>query len=128
MILVLLDLSATFGTVDHRLAFEKLHEINIRVNAHRWIQSYLSQRTQDVNVDNGISISVDLCFGIPQGSVLGSLFFFQSTVWGSTISSNFTNSVTTCTLTIPSLMLNFRAISQHMIQVPLTAYRDVPPM
>ena len=127
VILVLLDLSAAFDTVDHRLLLDKLHEIGIRDNAHRWIQSYLSQRTQAVKVDNVTSRSVGLCSGVPQGSVLGPLFFTIS-VWGSTMSSKTTNSVTTCMLTIPSCMLNFRVISQRMLQLPLTAYRDVPPM
>ncbi|KAI0223362.1 putative RNA-directed DNA polymerase from transposon BS [Lamellibrachia satsuma] len=75
VILVLLDLSAAFDTVDHRLLLVKLHEIGIRDNAHRWIQSYLSQRTQAVKVDNITSRSVGLCSGVPQGSVLGPLFF-----------------------------------------------------
>ena len=75
VILVLLDLSAAFDTVDHRLLLDKLHEIDIRDNAHRWIQSYLSQRTQAVKVDNVTSRSVRLCSGVPQGSVLGPLFF-----------------------------------------------------
>ena len=75
VILVLLDLSAAFDTVDHRLLLDKLHEIGIRDNAHRWIQSNLSQRTQAVKVDNVTSRSVDLCFGVPQGSMLGPLFF-----------------------------------------------------
>ena len=44
VILVLLDLSTAFVTVDHRLLLDKLHEIGIRDNAHRWIQSYLSLR------------------------------------------------------------------------------------
>ena len=72
VILVLLDVSAAFDTVD--LLLDKLHEIGIRDNAHRWIESYLSQRTQAVKVDNVTSRSVDLCFGVPQGSVLGPFF------------------------------------------------------
>ena len=75
VILVLLDLSAAFDTVDHRLLLHKLHEIGIRDNAHRWIQSYLSQRTQAVKVDNVTSRSVGLCSGVQQGSVLGPCFF-----------------------------------------------------
>ena len=75
VILVLLDLSAAFDTVDQCLLLDKLHEIGICDNAHRWIQSYLSQRTQAVKVGNVTSRSVGLCFGVPQGSVLGPLFF-----------------------------------------------------
>ena len=76
VILVLLDLSAAFDTVDHRLLLDKLHEIGIRDNAHRWIQSYLSQRTQVVKVDNVTSRSVDLCFGVPQGIACWDHCFF----------------------------------------------------
>ena len=126
VILVLLDLSAAFDTVDHRLLLDKLHEIGIRDNAHRWIQSYLSQRTQAVKVDNVTSRSaLPLVY---RRVACWDPCFLQSIVWGSTMSSNTTNSVTTCMLTIPSCMLNFRVISQRMLQLPLTAYRDVPPM
>ena len=43
--LVLLDLSAAFDTVDHRMVLDKLYRIGIRGNAHRWMHSYLSERT-----------------------------------------------------------------------------------
>ena len=69
VILVLLDLSAAFDTVDHRLLLDKLYRIGIRGNAH------LSERTQVVRVDTHTSRCVDLCFGVPQGSVLGPLLF-----------------------------------------------------
>ena len=53
--------------------------------------------------------------------------FLQSTVYGSTMPLN-SNSVTTCMRTIPSCLLNIHAISQCMLQLPLTAYRDLPQM
>ena len=107
VILVLLDLSAAFDTVDHRLLLDKLHEIGIRDNAHRWIQSYLSQRTQAQEV---------LVYALVYRRVgCWDPCFLQSIVWGSTMSSNTTNSITTCMLTIPSCMLNFHVISQPML-------------
>ena len=75
VILVLLDLSAAFDTVDHPLLLDQLYRIGIRGNAHRWMKSYLSERTQLVRVGKHTSRCVDLCSGVPQGSVLGPLLF-----------------------------------------------------
>ena len=75
VILVLLDLSAAFDAVDHPLLLDQLYRIGIRGNAHRWMKSYLSERTQLVRVGKHTSRCVDLCSGVPQGSVLGPLLF-----------------------------------------------------
>ena len=75
VILVLLDLSAAFDTVDHPLLLDQLYRIGIRGNAHRWMKSYLSERTQLVRVGKHTSRCVYLCSGVPQGSVLGPLLF-----------------------------------------------------
>ena len=75
VILVLLDLSAAFDTVDHPLLLDQLYRIGIRGNAHRWMKSYLAERTQLVRVHKHTSRCVDLCSGVPQGSVLGPLLF-----------------------------------------------------
>ena len=45
----------------------------IRGNAHKWMQSYLSQRSQVVNIRDTRSRCVQLPCGVPQGSVLGPL-------------------------------------------------------
>ena len=76
-ILVLLDLRAAFDTVDHQILLDRLHTCGIRVNAHKWMQSYLSQRSQVVNIRD---IWFTLCptnMRVPQGSVLGPLLFFH---------------------------------------------------
>ena len=75
VILVLLVLSAAFDTVDHPLLLDQLYRIGIRGNAHRWMKSYLAERTQLVRVHKHTSRCVDLCSGVPQGSVLGPLLF-----------------------------------------------------
>ena len=90
VILVLLDLSATFDTVDHRLLLVKLYRIGIRGNAHRWMHSYLSERTRVVREDTHTSRCVDLCFGYRRVACWD-LCFLLSIVLGSTISSNVTN-------------------------------------
>ena len=64
-----------FDTVDHPLLLDQLYRIGIRGNAHRWMKSYLAERTQLVRVHKHTSRCVDLCSGVPQGSVLGPLLF-----------------------------------------------------
>ena len=74
-ILVLLDLRAAFDTVDHQILLDRLDMFGIRGNAHKWMQSYLSQRSQVVNIRDTRSRCVQLPCGMPQGSVLGPLLF-----------------------------------------------------
>jgi hypothetical protein len=78
--LVMLDLSAAFDTVHHGILLQRLHRrFNIRGIVLEWIRSYLSSRTQKVNVrcDTGQATSgeLDLAQGVPQGSVLGPALF-----------------------------------------------------
>ena len=72
-ILVLLDLRAAFDTVDHQILLDRLHTCGIRGNAHKWMRSNLSQRSQVVNIRDTRSCCVQLPCGVPQGSVLGPL-------------------------------------------------------
>ena len=47
VILVLLDLSAAFDTIDHSVLFYRLtHDFGITGTALKWLDSYLSHRTQ----------------------------------------------------------------------------------
>ena len=70
----LIDLSATFDTVDHQILSERLSdEVGIRGTALNWFRSYLSHRSQRVSVHGVISRPFDLNCGVPQGSYLGPL-------------------------------------------------------
>ena len=65
-ILILLDLSAAFDTVDHNILLTRLlHSFGISRTALEWFQSYLFNRTQFVKVDGSNSTSHDLSFGVP---------------------------------------------------------------
>ena len=75
-VLVLLDLSAAFDTIDHDNLFYILKKYaGIGGSALRLIRSYFSDRTQRVQIDGSMSDFAILLCGVPQGSVLGPMKF-----------------------------------------------------
>ena len=76
VLLVMLDLSAAFDTLDHGILLNRLeHTVGLKGSALSWMRSYLSNRHQQVHIDNAVSQKVQLSTGVPQGSVLGPLLF-----------------------------------------------------
>ena len=73
--MVLLDLSAAFDTVSHHLLLGRLRSFGVSSDALEWIKSYLCGRTQSVKISGYRSDPVVLKYGVPQGSVLGPVFF-----------------------------------------------------
>ena len=66
VILLLLDLSPAFDTVDHDLLISRLHtRFGIKGNALRWFVSYLQDRKRFVQVNDARSMSKDLHRGVP---------------------------------------------------------------
>lgn len=75
-VVLLLDLSAAFDTVDHKKLLETLYnEIGIRGKAYNWCKSFLTNRTFRVKIGDAYSEVEMLLFGVAQGSVLGPRFF-----------------------------------------------------
>ena len=75
-VLLLLDLSAAFDTVDiDRLLSILSSELGIRGTALKWFCSFLKNRTMRVKVNDAFSEVFVLEFGVPQGSVLGPILF-----------------------------------------------------
>ena len=80
VILVLLDLSAAFDTVDHNILIERQkHRFGITRKALTWIKSYLCERTQFVKIGSKRSNNHKLCCGVPQSSVLGPILYSMYT-------------------------------------------------
>ena len=76
VILVLLDLSAAFDTVDHKKLLHILAErIGMGGVVLEWFTSYLTERIQSVTIDGIESDIWNILFGVPQGSVLGPILF-----------------------------------------------------
>ena len=77
-ILVMIDLSAAFDTIDIDIMCDVLNsKFNVSDTVLSWFRSYLSFRKIKVNIDGVHSDSYNLPCGVPQGSCLGPILFIQ---------------------------------------------------
>ena len=73
--LILLDFSKAFDKVSHLKLLFRRSQHGIRGNTLTWIKSFLVGRTQALVLEGESSEEVQVNSGVPQGSVLGPLFF-----------------------------------------------------
>jgi hypothetical protein len=75
-LVVLLDLSSAFDTIDHRILLSRLsRRYELQGSALKWLEPYLQDRRQRVFISQISSEHHTLSTGVPQGSVLGPNFF-----------------------------------------------------
>ncbi len=74
-VLILLDLSAAFDTVNHQIILSTLLSLDITGSPFHLFASYLTGRSFKVAWGGEVSTEHQLVIGVPQGSVLGPLLF-----------------------------------------------------
>jgi len=74
-VIVSLDLSKAFDTLDHFILIKKLQDIGFDRNAQRLILSYLRERSVYTSANNSSSSLASISAGVPQGSILGPTLF-----------------------------------------------------
>ena len=75
-ILVLLDLSAAFNTIDHSILLSRMESfLGVIGSALQWFKSYLPGRKQRIKINDDFSENQEILWSVPQGSVLGALLF-----------------------------------------------------
>ena len=75
-LLVLLDYSSAFDTIDHTILLDRLAKrYGFGGSVLKWVSSYISSRSHVVNINNHVSQAVYDDCGVPQGSVIGPLLF-----------------------------------------------------
>ena len=75
-VLITLDISAAFDTISHTILLDRLETcFGVTGSVLKWVESYLTNRSQFVKIGGSASQDTFLSAGVPQGSVLGPLLF-----------------------------------------------------
>ena len=69
------DYSKAFDTVSYKTILDKMHHIGFSKASLELILSYISNRKQYVQINELRSSTETVMFGVPQGSILGPIFF-----------------------------------------------------
>ena len=72
---VMIDFRKAFDLVDHAVLLKKLEIYKCGKSAFSWFKLCLSTRTQNVSIKHSKSNTENITCGVPQGSILGPLWF-----------------------------------------------------
>jgi hypothetical protein len=75
VVAVMLDLKRSFETINRKLLIDKLKCYKVGGVVLKWLEDYLTNRSQVVKLDGDISSELKCDIGVPQGAVLGTLLF-----------------------------------------------------
>ena len=70
-----IDFRKAFDCVQHPILLDKLSQLNVDGEVLNWVRSYLASRGQRVYANDTYSAYMSIKQGVPQGSVLGPLFY-----------------------------------------------------
>ena len=73
--MILTDLQKAFDTLDHDVLLKKMECVGFKKPVIKWFKSLLSNRKFFVSIEGVFSEEGLLTCGVPQGSILGPLFF-----------------------------------------------------
>ncbi len=112
-LLVVLDLSAAFDTIDQDILLDCMStKLGIDGVVLKWFGSYLKGGSQRVAVHEAVSEKFDLSWGVPQGSCLGPLLF---TIYASELFNVIKNHLPNahCFADDSELYLSFNPSNEH---------------
>ena len=74
---IMIDLQKAFDTINHKILLDKLLPVGFSKNTTSWYESNLAERRFTAEVANRVSQFANISCGVPHGSILGLLLFFD---------------------------------------------------